>query len=340
VGEYLYGISQDYAQKKVSLVEAEIRKEEEDRTSTHAIKRSTALQARLKHKRFKQVFEFLDEAQVGLVDLVGTVSNNPVMMDVLDDEVRADVEAAARLYARQQGRAAAAADGTYPPVDAEKFYALMEEALGARRGPRSYIAPSPPAKFRPADTHQPKINRASEAMVSRVRPKEVPVYELLYREAEHQAGKLQEARRAHADDDLRECTFRPTLVAEPLVRESLVRKYIQTGAVPSPSSRKAGGGPFSHAFDGAGAPSGAKSDGAGAPSGAGAGAAGVLLDDQKYEELEREVQEMLAATSMATAAIERLPSKSDQVYLTRILGLSGQASSGGDPVTSSFSARS
>lgn len=31
---------------------------------------------------------------------------------------------------------------------------------------------------------------------------------------------------------------------------------------------------------------------------------------------------MLAATSMATAAIERLPSRSDQVYLTRILGLS------------------
>ena len=46
----------------------------------------------------------------------------------------------------------------------------------------------------------------------------------------------------------------------------------------------------------------------------------VREDDQRFMELEREVQEMLEATNVAAAAAERLSGASDQQYLSHILG--------------------
>jgi hypothetical protein len=46
----------------------------------------------------------------------------------------------------------------------------------------------------------------------------------------------------------------------------------------------------------------------------------VAQDDQRFMELEREVQEMLEATNVAAAAAERLSGASDQQYLSHILG--------------------
>jgi hypothetical protein len=51
------------------------------------------------------------------------------------------------------------------------FCALMEEVLGARRGPRAYLAPSPPRKQLPTESYTPKINQRSKQLASRVRPK-------------------------------------------------------------------------------------------------------------------------------------------------------------------------
>lgn len=130
------------------MVEAEIKKEDEDRNFSYAIKKSASLQSKLKRKRFKQVFEFLDEQQLGLIDLVSIVNNNPVMMDVLDDEVRNDVDAAARLYVKGMHRATGRSydddnaddEMVYPPIDLEKFYQLMEEALASRRCVRALLS--------------------------------------------------------------------------------------------------------------------------------------------------------------------------------------------------------
>lgn len=43
---------------------------------------------RLKHKRFAQIFEYLDEAQLGIIDVVGLVRSPTTHMDNLDNEVR------------------------------------------------------------------------------------------------------------------------------------------------------------------------------------------------------------------------------------------------------------
>ena len=51
------------------------------------------------------------------------------------------------------------------------FCVLMEEVLTTRRGPRGYLAPSPPRKYVPTETYKPQINQRSKQLASRVRPK-------------------------------------------------------------------------------------------------------------------------------------------------------------------------
>eukprot|EP00983_Pelagomonas_calceolata_P097542 1158262-Pelagomonas_calceolata.AAC.1 len=49
---------------------------------------SSKLFARLKNKRFNQIFDYLDEDANGLLDVVGLVRNSTEHMDNLDIEVR------------------------------------------------------------------------------------------------------------------------------------------------------------------------------------------------------------------------------------------------------------
>ena len=49
---------------------------------------------RLKHKRFVQIFEYLDEARAGVVDVVGMLRAHAACIDELDPEVRAAAERA------------------------------------------------------------------------------------------------------------------------------------------------------------------------------------------------------------------------------------------------------
>jgi hypothetical protein len=51
------------------------------------------------------------------------------------------------------------------------FCGVMEEVLATRRGPRAYLAPSPPKKYVPTETYKPQINQRSKQLASRVRPK-------------------------------------------------------------------------------------------------------------------------------------------------------------------------
>ena len=61
-------------------------------THTHTLcfcaANSSKLFARLKAKRFSQIFDYLDEASLGLLDVVGLVRNSTEHMDNLDIEVR------------------------------------------------------------------------------------------------------------------------------------------------------------------------------------------------------------------------------------------------------------
>lgn len=86
------------------------------------------------------------------------------------------------------------------------------------------------------------------------------------------------AAQAHVDDDIKECTFRPQLISEALVKDSLVKQYIQTGAVPIITKSRPGGSPIKDSqqmMDDESQYGHPQASAPGSP-----GAAGVLLDDQ------------------------------------------------------------
>jgi hypothetical protein len=62
---------------------------------------------------------------------------------------------------------------TPAPLTLRAFCGVMEEVVSAgRRGaPRAYLAPSPPRKALPQESHVPVINARSKVLASRVRPK-------------------------------------------------------------------------------------------------------------------------------------------------------------------------
>ncbi len=61
------------------------------------------------------------------------------------------------------------------------FGSLMEEALALRRGPRSYLCPSPSAKQGPAHSYRPHVNAKSRALAAKLRPDHVATFELLHK---------------------------------------------------------------------------------------------------------------------------------------------------------------
>lgn len=76
---------------------------------------------------------------------------------------------------------AASSFGSLPPtptscplrtvITFNTFCGLLEEVLSSRRGPRAYLAPSPPRKYVPPETYKPQINQRSKQLASKVRPK-------------------------------------------------------------------------------------------------------------------------------------------------------------------------
>ncbi|KAK9818631.1 hypothetical protein WJX74_005925 [Apatococcus lobatus] len=247
VGDYLYGLregQQDRIGLRGELVQAQFAAEA---SMPHANARSRTLMARLQARRFRQIYEYL--AQVGEVygqglDLIGLVtSGGEGLLDTLDGEVKADVEAAARLLAARgmppaQDPArqlnpmeaiptgldllpaqAEAGDAPSPPeaqqllITLEAFVGLMAEVVAAGRGiPRAYLLPSPVAKQPDQDlTFHPEISKRSKALARGRRPNGQPVHEALALEGEMTREKLQAMKSMHAENELLGCTFEPAL---------------------------------------------------------------------------------------------------------------------------------
>lgn len=81
----------------------ERRTAEEEARRARTTERSEEIFLRLKLKRFVQIFEYLDEASAGAIDLVALVRARGSRVERLDGEVLLDVEAAAALWARAHG---------------------------------------------------------------------------------------------------------------------------------------------------------------------------------------------------------------------------------------------
>lgn len=123
---------------------------------------SETMLRRLKARRFRAIFDYLDTAGVGVVDLPLIIRQQSVM-DSLEKAVREDVERAAALV---MTRAARGGEGAPVLLDVSGFSSVMEEVLGKYRGPRGYLVPTPtPKQVDDACTFRPAVLRASAVSV-------------------------------------------------------------------------------------------------------------------------------------------------------------------------------
>uniref|UniRef100_A0A7S0R6Y6 PFU domain-containing protein n=1 Tax=Chlamydomonas leiostraca TaxID=1034604 RepID=A0A7S0R6Y6_9CHLO len=228
IGEYLYSSGVDMLSRKEAELEQKRREEMAAANASHSTEQSKKMYQSLKVKRFQQIFDYLDEQGVGVLDLVGLVRMPSAHMDNLDTEVREDVERAAELHARVSNvplfpkdapagtvhtEDALAALPAAPTVDIDSFSELMEEALLKHRKPRAYLVPSPSSKYQPNYSFKPQINARSNAMASKVRHPELPHHEVLHHNAEVTRARIDKLRREMEEAKMQGCTFQPTLNA-------------------------------------------------------------------------------------------------------------------------------
>ncbi|PSC72051.1 expressed ef-hand domain-containing [Micractinium conductrix] len=113
------------------------------------------------------------------------------------------------------------AQSTSGELDCAGFVALMEDVVGRTRGlTRQYLLPMPSARQKFEEpSFRPSIDPHSQALAARIRPPTLPAHELLYKTAEEQAAKREEARRAAEEAKLKECLFHPVMVTQPKGKE-------------------------------------------------------------------------------------------------------------------------
>ena len=184
-----------------------------------------------------------------------------------------------------------------PAVNLSHFTALMDEVLLLRRGPRSYLVPSPSSKYSPNHSFKPAINKKSKDMAAKLRPVDVSLYEILHATAEVNRSKLEARRKEQADNSMKDCTFHPKLNANTRAVEGRALRGSGVAARPEGGAAAAGY---------AGSPRLRSSPTV---------TLGLAPDAESKEMLqfmamEKEVQEMLAVTSLASehlAALSDLP---------------------------------
>lgn len=261
IGEHLYAAALASSTRAQQHAEEARRRAEAEAASTHVNALSVRMMERLKKERFKAVYAYLGKVAPGeapppALDLRGAVSDEH-LMDTVDPEVRADVEHAARLLAAHEAEARSSASGAdahsgvvsrgrpgsaggsapVGVVDEQGFVALMQEVLARTRGvTRQYLLPLPGSRKKWDDpTFRPAVDRRSAALAARARPENVPLHEVLYRTAAETEQKKELMRMAQEEATLRECSFRPALVAAPMAIEGRALKLAgKPKAVPAP----------------------------------------------------------------------------------------------------------
>ncbi|DBA68546.1 TPA: hypothetical protein ACH3X2_013610 [Trebouxia sp. C0005] len=240
VGEYLYGMRFEFEDKKEYLNELSKQQFDLAATTHYTTGRSQTLMARLKAKRFSQIFNYLDQDQAGVIDLLDLATSEEGLMDTLDPEVRADVEAAAHVLAAHQPTPPASQDEEQGGKDADEeedpqdsgfitkmfdkvattglcpsslptkvtpqhFQVLMEAALALTRGvPRAYLLPSPQQRQADAQlTFRPQITQKSKKLAERRRPRKANVYDQLHKDASVTSQKIQQKRQQRDQDTLK-----------------------------------------------------------------------------------------------------------------------------------------
>ncbi|CAK0783303.1 hypothetical protein CVIRNUC_006502 [Coccomyxa viridis] len=296
VGEWLYTKWEESEGKRAERDSSNAAERDAHAARVYTNTRSERMVDELKARRFRQIFAYLDQDGTGLLDLMALVTEDELdIMQTLDAEVRADVEAAARLLARQvqatgpnspqvssvdsPASMAPMADidlpmdpghvskDGLPLVDADTFAKLLSEVVKRGRGhPRAYLLPSPVGKaLDPEETFRPAVCPRSKALAQLKRSTDVAWHEQLYGKAAVIREKQRARRLALEREELDACTFKPEQVSTQKAVRGRALLMSGAGAFESParSSR------FS--------------------------AVAAMEDLDKYEDLEKEVRAVLEA---------------------------------------------
>lgn len=224
VGNRLFDTSREWEDRKVG---AKAQKEQEIKqtmTATHTNAASKAMMGKLKAKRFRQIFQYLEQrsGHDETVELLTMVfGEDKTTMESLDEEVRADVEAAAQiLFGRIGSRPGSGSgkgsdsesdeDSPAGEVDLLQFAGLMEEVLKKHRHVRAYLLPSTaPRKKWDEPTFKPVQNARSLALAARRRPAEERGCDILHSIAAIHDGRRQSRKDAALAAEMQSCTFKP-----------------------------------------------------------------------------------------------------------------------------------
>jgi len=230
VGEYLYQKGLENLRRKEMAAQ-----QREPVNLKYMSKESTKYLAKLRLRRFEQIFEYIAENQ-GAGEVVNVTKlvepGNPVL-ESMDPEVRMDVEDACRLAIE---RAVAASPNRRRPkgdvtVNPRGFVEAMTDAIDANPGQRTYLLPV--TRVRALDqniTFKPKINDSSAEM-ARAKRQGISVFDALFEE-----GKVAEERRKAQkqrieDEQLKAYTFKPKINASGAVSKVL-RSSFNPGPAP------------------------------------------------------------------------------------------------------------
>ncbi len=200
IGNYLYGMRYEFDDKKEFLhtMDEQIRDEMVNQVFT--TDRSEKLCNRMKARRFKELFQLLDENGDGVIDM--TEMKALPNFERFSDEIQVDL-----IFARES-------TGEFKDdIDLETFTYLMEHAVEMNVFYRHYLQPD----IRILDPHpdeyyHPKINNYSQKLAKKRRERGgYPVFESLHRDQVINMKHIEQMRQELDKERMKECTFQPRL---------------------------------------------------------------------------------------------------------------------------------
>ena len=198
VWDYLYGMRYEFDDKKEFMAALDEQRMSDSMDRVRITERSEKLMQKLKRRRFRQIFNYLDQSGRGRLDL-GDLQG----LERLDLEVRADLEYAAELAGRE-------------PLDFELFVLWMDQGILANPGPRGYLKPQTRSReakgeeLRGADARgfQPAVNERSK-MIAERRRAGMSFQDAVRKDQEATKAKLLALKKEAESRELENCTFKP-----------------------------------------------------------------------------------------------------------------------------------
>ena len=197
VWDYLYGMRYEFDDKKEFMAALDEQRMSDSMDRVRITERSEKLMLKLKRRRFRQIFNYLDQSGRGRIHL-GELQG----VERLDWEVRADLEHAAALAGAEE-------------LDFELFVLWMDQGIAANPGPRGYLKPQtrnrdpgPGQSAEGAQGFRPEVNERSK-MIAERRRGGMSFQDAVRKDQEATKAKLLALKKEAESRELEDCTFKP-----------------------------------------------------------------------------------------------------------------------------------